>query len=599
MAMLTIAGKRVKVSDDFLSLSPEEQQRTANEIAAQIGATAAAPVTAPVVDLSAMETPPSGAKPGSREYADWAAARTQAGNKLPQVSEVPAEPVVAKSPDMLQSTLATVGGLASSVPFLTEASDVILATGQTGLDAVTGQPVDIGKRYSELRDRREQIAEAAPIANMAGQIAGVVGSAGALGTTKLGAEALGMTGNMAKQLFNSFLSTGAYEGVSGLSKGHTGGELLADIGIGGVSGLAGPVVGKVVEGTGKAVANALTDRAQTALTKEALARGAPDAAALRKEGSGYFGTSVDDNPVMITGDAYHRLLGNIQRSTLRYRPNQYTNPQGVGLLEKFWAVADDLNTPGSNTAVDLKDLHILRQAANEVANDAPSGQSREVAGKVIRQLDRFIKGLKPEDTLGGVDPTFDAETLMDGISTWARASKVGTIEKAIEMADTAKSGFENGLKQQFLRLMKSPDFKTLFTPLEQAAIRKVAHGSRGQNVAETLGKLGLSFGGHGAHNIIGAGAGTAGLTAALTPVLGPAAFPVALTATTAVGAGGRRVAEAIGKGNAERVAQMAATPGIKTATPRRNALEGSAVPFDVLIRALAATGGTSAAGLDD
>jgi hypothetical protein len=89
MATLNIGGKRVKVSDDFLSLSPEEQQRTANEIAAQIGAAPAAAPMAP--SLADSVDPPAGAKPGSREYADWAAARARAGKALPQVSPAPPE----------------------------------------------------------------------------------------------------------------------------------------------------------------------------------------------------------------------------------------------------------------------------------------------------------------------------------------------------------------------------------------------------------------------------------------------------------------------------------------------------------------------------
>lgn len=42
MATLTIEGKKVKVDDSFLSLSPEEQAKTVDEIAAQIGVTAPA-----------------------------------------------------------------------------------------------------------------------------------------------------------------------------------------------------------------------------------------------------------------------------------------------------------------------------------------------------------------------------------------------------------------------------------------------------------------------------------------------------------------------------------------------------------------------------
>src|SRR5215216_1412709 len=41
--------------------------------------------------LADQMDPPAGAKPGSREYADWAAARARARKTLPQVSEVPTD----------------------------------------------------------------------------------------------------------------------------------------------------------------------------------------------------------------------------------------------------------------------------------------------------------------------------------------------------------------------------------------------------------------------------------------------------------------------------------------------------------------------------
>ena len=43
MTTLVINGKKVKVSDDFLNLSPEEQNSTVDEIAKSLGSTPNAP----------------------------------------------------------------------------------------------------------------------------------------------------------------------------------------------------------------------------------------------------------------------------------------------------------------------------------------------------------------------------------------------------------------------------------------------------------------------------------------------------------------------------------------------------------------------------
>jgi hypothetical protein len=489
----------------------------------------------------------------------------------------------AQSPNFLDATMATVNGLTGSVPFLQEASDAMLAGGQTVGDMFGGTP-DFGKRYNDIRASRERVAARAPIANTLGEIGGVLGTAGALGSSKIGAEALGMTGKFGQQMLNSALSTAGYEGLSGLSKGHTGGNLATDMGLGFGGGLAGPVVGKAVEGTGKAVADAFTRGAQGRLTSKALATGGQSGAALRREAGGYFGNSVDtENPVILNGDSYHRLLAGIQGATRRFRPNELNNPEAVGLLQKFWQVADEINAPGGNAVVDLKDLHILRQGARDVAEGGGSDQTKAIAKIVIRQTDDFIRSLKPGDIAGGADPREATNNLLRGISTWARASKVKAIEKAIADADTYKSGYENGLKLSFLKLMKTDDFARM-SKVEQDAIRTVAKGTTVQNIAEGLGKLGFSLGGSSAHNIVGGSLGTAGLATALAPALGPLALPAALAGTTAVGASGRAIAEHLGRAGAERAAQIAATPGIITARQAPNLLAPLRRPVEIMVR---------------
>lgn len=568
MGTLTINGKKITVDDSFASLSPQQQEATVAEIASQMGSSPQA------------QEPP---RPGSREYADWAAQQARAGQALPQVSGP--EPVAAqpRSPSLYDASLATINGLTSSVPFLQESTDALIAGGQTAMDAVTGQPADFGKRYGDIRQSRERVAALAPLSNTLGQLGGVLGTAGVAGATTAGARMLGMSGPIKQQLANSIGSTALYEGISGLSKGHTGGELLADIGIGAGGGVAGPILGRAVEGTGQAVADSFTRGAQKKLTNVALERGGQSAATLRKEAGAYFGNSVDENPVILSGTSYNRLLNGIESATKRFRPNELNNPEAVGLLQKFWKVADEINAPGGNAVVDLKDLHILRQGARDVAEGSGSDQTKTIAKIVIRQTDDFIKSLKADDILGGADPTEAANNLMMGISTWSRASKVKAIEKAIADADTYKSGFENGLKLSFLKLMKTDDFARM-TKVEQDAIRAVAKGGTVQNIAEGLGKLGFSMGGSSAHNIVGGSLGTTGLAAVLAPALGPLAIPAALVGTTAVGAGGRAVAESLGRGGAERAAQIAATQGIPIARQAPNMLAGARLPADLLAR---------------
>lgn len=529
-----------------------------------------------------IDTQPSGAVPGSRAYADWAATRARSGQTVPQVSPPPPQQAI-QSPNLGDAALSTINGITGSIPGLQQGSDALIAGGQTGMDALTGQPMDFGARYNAIQDRRKKIVDKAPLSNIAGALGATVAGTGAIGATKAGAEALGMSGNWLRQLLNSSASTAGYEGLQGLSHGHTGGQLLGDEGIGGLSGLGGSAVGQAVKGVGGKIADTVTAAAQNRLTNAAT-KNAPSASELKSASSALFDSSTGGTPLQITKPAFQRFMGNVQNAVIKYRPNTLNNPEAVGLLQKFQEVANQLADPTGNVAVDLKDMHILRMGANDVENSASaSDQTKTIASNIVRQLDNFVGNLKTGDVAGVGDPKQAGNDLLKAISTWSRANKVGLVENAMKQAETYKSGFENGLKLSFLKIMKTPDFARM-TKIEQDAIRLVAKGTTKQNIAEGLGKLGFSLGGSAAHNILGGTAGTGGLTVALTPFLGPAAFPTALATTSAVGAVGRRVAENIGKSGADKAARILATPSIPVARQAPNLLAPAAIPLSLLIR---------------
>jgi len=220
MATLTVNGTKVTVDDSFMSLPLDQQEATVNEIASQLGAKSAQP--APQINMSVSD-------------------RFAAMPKAPP----PPEPSIGEK--LMTSTAATVNGLTASVPFLQEASDAIIGA--------AGMP--FGKDYGEtvrgLQDKRRQIAAAAPVARASGEIGGMLASMGALGTTKAGAEAIGLSGNLGRRMLNSGLSSAGYSGLQSLSDGKQGGEVLADMGTDALIGGFSPIISKGVELAGKGV----------------------------------------------------------------------------------------------------------------------------------------------------------------------------------------------------------------------------------------------------------------------------------------------------------------------------------------------------------
>jgi hypothetical protein len=240
MGTLTINGRKVKVDDSFARLSPEDQQRTVEEIAAQMQQSA----------------PP--ASPGI----------TQLQGKVADLPSKQPQPPQLLAPDLMTSTAATVSGLVNSVPFLQNISDAVIGTGAQ----LTGG--DYGQTVQGLQAKREQIAQSAPIARMAGEIGGALGTFGAAAGTKLGAEVLGMSGNIGKQMLNAGLSSAGYSGLMGISEGKQGAELLGDMATGGAIGTASPVLAAGVRAAGRGINEAIVRPIATMANRdnEAIAR---------------------------------------------------------------------------------------------------------------------------------------------------------------------------------------------------------------------------------------------------------------------------------------------------------------------------------------
>ena len=527
--------------------------------------------------------PPAGAVPGSRAYADWAAQQARAGKTLPQVSPTPPEwQPPGQRPDLYNSTLATIQGATGSVPFLNQASDALIAGGQTIGDMFGGKPGDFGANYNAIQQRRDQIAQSAPIADNLGGIGGLAAATAGIGAIPAGAQALGLTGKFGQQLLNSTLSTAGYEGLKGLAHGHMGTQLLADEGIGGGSGLLGSLVGQGIGAVGDMFAKRATSKAQNAAIDAAVGNASTTARDVKSGARQLFENSVDNNPLQITDTAYFKLLGDVQNGLQKMRPNDKLNAPVVGALERMWSIGDDLSA-GKGIAVDMKDLHILRQTAAEIAQSG--GQNGMMGSVMVNKIDDFINALKPADIAGGADPSTAAKSLMQGISDWSKAKKMDVLETAIARAQGAKSGYENGLKLEFSKIMRDPKGFARFSPAEQEAIRRVAQGTTGQNLASIMGSLGINWqGGQGAKNILGAGVGTTAVTSAMAPFLGPAALPAAAAMTTGAGMAGRRIATGMADNAANRAVQAVANGAIPATPVARNMLDWLGTPADLITR---------------
>jgi len=219
MATLTIGGTKVKVSDDFLSLTPEQQSQTVEEIAASIGGQA------------------PGNAPPSPVYDEALATASQASTKFAG----PVAPRGQSTPmrsDLAGATAATLGGIVQGIPVVgpmaQNASDALVGAGAV----LTGG--DYEKTVEGLRARRAQLADANPVADVAGNLAGGIGAFGGLAATANGAQALGLTGSMLSRIGNSAASGAAISAADAAVKGGDPANVVGNAAIGGGIGAVTP-----------------------------------------------------------------------------------------------------------------------------------------------------------------------------------------------------------------------------------------------------------------------------------------------------------------------------------------------------------------------
>lgn len=320
MATLNIGGTKVTVDDAFLSLSPEEQAATVEEIASSLG----------------------GAAQPSQGYTDALAAGSEASQFFAP------EPVQQKSPDLMGATAATLGGLVNGIPVVGPAiqnvSDAIVGTGLQ----LAGQGTMQDYR-ANAQQRRAELAAANPIADIAGQVGGSIAGVGAIGAIPGGAQALGLTGNLGSRVANGLISNAGLEAADAGARGRD----VASAGlIGGALGGSIPLVGEGVGAVARALGNSVGPVIQSAID--------PVAEALRRTGSAV-GRDRTVNPSMVMSAADEAVArqagvpltnadrgGEVTRALARSVANQ--SPEARAVLTR---TADDRFTSQAPRAVNF------------------------------------------------------------------------------------------------------------------------------------------------------------------------------------------------------------------------------------------------------
>jgi hypothetical protein len=421
-----------------------------------------------------------------------------------------------------------------------------LSDWRRGLDAniaalLQGKDPEALKAGYEQQD--EELRAKTGGSRTAGGITGAIASLAPLGGTAIGGRLLGMTGSLPSRLMAGGASGAALSGADTAARGGGIEDIGASMALGAGLGTVFPAIGGIKNALGNTSAQ---NKAISAAIKDA-----PDMADLKKVASDLFENSRAAG-AGVEGQTFANFAADLAQKAKAADIDDILDGDALAAYKRMVQMAQEgLQTGG----ISLSRLHNLRQLAQDVAIDATKDRTKRFAGQLVDGLDDLIENLQPGQMVGQGGPQA-ASDLMEGISTWARAKKLGMIEEAITKAGYQKSGMENGLRLQFLAILRDPKKRAAFTPTEIAEIEKVANGTVGTNIVHLLGKFGFGLG-NGGTNAMG---GTIGALLGGLPGV-------------AVTSGARKLAEVLTSKAADRAAKVVATPNIPTVAPKALANE--------------------------
>jgi hypothetical protein len=419
MAKLTIGNQTVTVGDEFLRMSPEQQQATVDEIAASLGA-------APQQDDAlAAASSMSRFGPGT----------DTAAPALP--AQQPARP------DILGSTAATLGGLVNGIPVVgplaQNLSDSIAGTGAM----LTGGNFD--ETVQGIRRRRQELAAANPIASVSGNIGGALGAFGVGGLSTTGANALGLTGNLLPRI----AATPVTGSVANATAGFQGGQLLNS----GLSTLGLTTADNMVRGAKP------TDALAEAVGPSLISAAIPLGGELIKRGSG----AVYDNVIRPVQTAFNRENEVTRRIGLALQQGE-NGPARLGMTQADEAVAAQAGTPVINADRGGAPLRTLARTAANVSPEAAQSLNATVSDRFETQGPRAVSFI--QRLMNGAT---DDLALQDALRQGARKANQPAYRAAYD-APQAKAIWTPEIRN----LMQADPFRQAINAAEQTSTNAAA-----------------------------------------------------------------------------------------------------------------------------
>lgn len=283
---------------------------------------------------------------------------------------------------------------------------------------------------------------------------------------------------------------------------------------------------------GVAAAKGLTKSLQNRGIRGELSEAIPDIDQLKTASRSVY-KELDELGATVKPEALQSINTNIQNISKSMGVDPDVTPKATAVLRRFDQAVE------SGAELTLTELDNLRTIAQNAAS-AIEGGDRAIGTAIINEIDNFLDNAGT-DVLNKTQGVNVGKRYQAARKLWGRARKSETLGEAFEKASRQASGFENGIRVQFRQILNNKRKSRFFTKDELQAMDTVVKGTKPENLAKLIGRLGFSEG--AATNIIG---GALGATAGALAFGAPGAIAVPL-----IGNVSRRLAQNLTARNAK------------------------------------------------
>lgn len=429
---------------------------------------------------------------------------------------------------VMQNVDDRVRAVARGVPFVGGGMDEASAF----LNTAGGLAGDYDTELAYQRARDADYDKRHPKESVGEQIGGAVAGTIA-GARTLGRMGIAMPASLAGKVAVGIPTGAAMGGTQKFLEGEGGPEkrlegVPAASAVGGIAGMAAPILGKAV-GAG---INALTKAAPP--TVEALKQFAQTAY-----------KKADEAGLRLTQHGFARGLDEIGQAVIGPL-NKTIHPKTYATLLEMYGWRGSTPT--------LSQVDQLRQIAGQAAMSGDRADAR-LARMVVDKIDDFMAKLGPNDVAAG-NRKQAVEQITNARKLWQQTRKAETIQNMFEKAENnaRSSTYENALRIEFKNLANNPKRFNAFSPDEKRAILQVVRGTKTEKVLSYIGKAAPK-------GIISAGLSPAIGGALGSLVGGPAGAAIGAAALPAVGAAAKQSAAAIARNSAKSVDELVRSGG--------------------------------------